>query len=68
MRRNRERPRCEHRLCILTATEGKWCWFHARVVAGLIDPVTPSSYNKGVLDQARRTEMARLKREIGANA
>ena len=66
MRRNRERPRCEHRLCILTATTGKWCYYHGKVVAGIIDPVAPASYNKNVLEQARRTEVSRLKAELNA--
>lgn len=59
------KPVCAHPRCILRPTEGKHCWWHAKVTAGVCDPEIAATYEAKVLDVARRTEMARLTAEIG---
>jgi len=55
---------CEHRLCVQAPTRGVWCYYHAQVAAGLIDPMAPGLYAKKVIEGARRRESARFKADI----
>jgi hypothetical protein len=57
--------KCNHGRCVLYPTEGSTCYYHSKVETGLIDPDRTSAYSKRVIEDARVSEMARLKAELG---
>lgn len=60
----KEPKSCAEARCGQTPAKGEWCWYHAKVVAGLLDPISPQLYPKKIIEGAHKREDQRFKRDL----
>lgn len=64
MKKRRPMWTCASKRCLLKpAKKDGLCWYHAKLMAGLLEPVVPTLYDRKVLDGVLKRELARLEAE-----
>lgn len=57
--------RCAHPPCTMHPASGeKWCYYHAKVNAGLLEPVVRLAYDKRFLERVEKRTLAALLAEL----
>jgi len=66
VRKRKEAQTCSQGICLQNPGKDGLCFYHAKVVAGLIDPALPAAYSKAIRERAYQREMARLRKALAS--